>query len=48
MKRTLLDDFVKIFSFLECKGIKYTCTNCCNKAICDMVEKVINSIEKFY
>lgn len=48
MKRTLLDDFMKIFDSLECKGIKFTCTNCSNKAICDMIEKVINSIKKFY
>lgn len=48
MKRTLLNDFMKIFNFLDCNGIKYTCVNCSNKAICDMIEKVINSIKKFY
>lgn len=48
MKRTLLDDFMKIFSSLECKGIKFTCKNCCNKAICDIIEDLIKSMEKHY
>ena len=42
VKRTLLDDFMKVYNSLECKGVRFTCLNCPNKIICDILETVIN------
>ena len=48
MKRTLLNDFKIIFNSIECKGLSSTCEKCSNYTICDILEKLISSIKKFY
>ena len=48
MKNTLLEDFVKIYNYLDCKGVKFSCHKCPNRELCDLLEKVIISIEGFY
>ena len=48
MKRTLLDDFIKIYNSIQCDYEYCSCVNCSNNYICDIVRDVINSITKYY
>ena len=48
MKRTLLDDFMKIYNSLECDSLECYCSQCSNRIICDLIDEVICSISKFY
>ncbi len=52
MKNTLLDDLVKVYYTIECKPVINSwcksCSCCSNKLFCDMIEKLINSIKKYY
>ena len=48
MKRTLLDDFMKIFKNIHCDSLYCNCNDCSNKKICDTVEDVIKSIGGLY
>ena len=47
-KRTLLDDFMKIYENIECDSLDCYCSECSNKYICDLIDYVILSISKFY
>ena len=48
MKNTLLVDFMRIYNYLDCEGVKFSCHKCSNRALCDLLEKLINSIEEYY
>ena len=48
MKRTLLDDFMKIYKNINCDSLYFNCTDCSNKKICDLIDEVICSLLKFY
>ena len=48
MKRTLLDDFIKIYNSINCDSEYCSCSECSNKYICDLIDNVITSISKFY
>ena len=48
MKRTLLDDFMKIYKNIECDSLDCYCSECSNKYICDLIDEIIVSISKFY
>ena len=48
MKRTLLDDFIKIYNSIHCDYEYCSCNDCSNKYICDLIDEVISSISKFY
>ena len=48
MKRTLLDDFMKIYENIECDSLDCYCSQCSKKIICDLIDEVIVSISKFY
>ena len=48
MKRTLLDDFIKIYNSIHCDSLYCNCKDCLNGYICDLIDEVINSISKFY
>ena len=48
MKRTLLDDFMKIYENINCDTLYCNCNDCSNKRLCDLVEDVIKSIGGFY
>ena len=47
-KRSLLDDFMKIYKSINCDSLYYNCNDCSNKNICDLIDEVITSILKFY
>ena len=47
-KRTLLDDFMKIYGNINCDSLYCNCNDCSNKRLCDLVEHVIKSIGGFY
>ena len=47
-KRTLLDDFIKIYKNINCDSLYCKCDDCSNKFICDLIDEVIISISKFY
>ena len=48
MKRTLLDDFMKIYENINCDSLYCSCNDCSNKRLCDLVEDVIKNIRGFY
>ena len=48
MKNTLLTDLVNIYVSLECNRNIFSCHKCSNRALCDLLEKLINSIEEYY
>ena len=48
MKNTLLTDLTRLFNYLECDGIKFSCHKCSNRVLCDLIVKLINSIKKYY
>ena len=52
MKRTLLDDILQVYYSIPCEEAEnaycFSCSCCKNKAICNMIENLINSIKKFY
>ena len=48
LKRTLLDDFTKIYNSIKCDSEFCSCNECSNKYICDLIDEVITSISKFY
>ena len=48
MKRTLLDDFIKIYNSINCDSLYCNCNDCSNKNICDLIDTVITSISIFY
>ena len=53
MKRTLLDDFKKVYNSISCVYQYCTydyeyCNDCSNKKLCDTVEDVIKSIGDLY
>ena len=47
-KKTLLDDFMKIFKSINCDSLYCNCKDCSNKKLCDTVEDVIKSIGDLY
>ena len=47
-KRTLIDDFIKIYKNINCDSLYCNCNDCSNKNICDLIDEVITSILKFY
>ena len=47
-KRTLLDDFMKIYHSIECDSLYCNCKDCSNNYICELIDYVIISIAKFY
>ena len=48
-KRTLLDDFMKIYkNNIHCDSLYCNCNDCSNKKLCDTVEDVIKSIGDLY
>ena len=47
-KRTLLDDFIKIYNSINCDSEYCSCNECSNKKLCDIVEDVIKSIGDLY
>ena len=47
-KRTLLDDFMKIYENIECDNLYCNCKDCSNYYICELIDYVIVSISKFY
>ena len=48
MKRTLLNDFMKIYENINCDSLYCSCNDCSNKRLCDLVEDVIKNIRGFY
>ena len=48
LKRTLLDDFMKIYENIECDNLESNCSECSNEYICDLIDEIIVSISKFY
>ena len=47
-KRTLLDDFLKIYHSIPCDIIYKSCIECKNENLCKALYKVLLSIRKFY
>ena len=48
MKRTLLNDFMKIYYSIPCNIIHKSCIECENENLCKTLYKVLSSIRKFY
>ena len=48
MKRTLHDDFMKIYHSIPCDIIHMSCIECKNENLCKTLYKVLLSISKFY
>lgn len=48
MKNTLLYDFMKIFTSIDCETLQCNCNDCSNKNLCDTVEDVIKNIGDLY
>ena len=48
MKKSLLDDFMKIFKNINCDSLYCNCNDCSNKRLCDIVEDVIKNIGGLY
>ena len=46
MKRTLLDDFLKIYHSIPCDIIYKSCIECKNENLCKTLYKVLLSIRK--
>ena len=47
-KRTLLDDFMKIYKSIDCDSLYCNCRDCSKSYICDLIDEVICSLLKFY
>ena len=47
-KRSLLDDFMKIYKSINCDSLYCSCNDWSNKKLCDTVEDVIKSIGDLY
>ena len=47
-KNTLLYDLMKIYKFINCDSLYCNCNYCPNKFTCDLIDRVITSISKFY
>ena len=47
-KRTLHDDFMKIYHSIPCDIIYMSCIECKNKVLCDLTENLLKSLRKFY
>ena len=48
IKRTLLDDFHKIYYSIPCNIIYKSCIECKNENLCKTLYKVLLSIKKYY
>ena len=48
MKRTLLDDFIKIYNSIHCDYEYCSCNECSNKDICEFVGNILNSMKNHY
>ena len=48
MKRSLLDDFIKIYNSINCDSEYCNCNGCSNKDFCEFVGNLINSMRKHY
>ena len=48
MKRTLLDDFIKIYNSIRCDYEYCSCNECSNKYICEIVGNILNSMRNHY
>ena len=48
LKRTLLDDFIKIYESINCDSEYCSCNECSNKYICELVGNILNSMRKYY
>ena len=48
MKRTLLDDFIKIYNSINCDSEYCSCNECSNKHICELVGNILNSMRNYY
>ena len=48
MKRTLLDDFIKIYNSINCDSEYCSCNECSNKDICELVGNILNSMRNHY
>ena len=46
LKRTLFDDFIKIYNSINCDS-EY-CSECSNKDICEFVGNILNSMRNHY
>ena len=47
-KRTLLDDFIKIYYSINCDSEYCSCNECSNKDICELVGNILNSMRNHY
>ena len=48
MKRTLLDDFMKIYKNIHCDSFYCNCNDCSNNRLCDLLQDVIKNIGGLY
>ena len=48
MKRSLLDDFMKIYKNTNCDSLYCNCNDCSNKYICEIVGNILNSMKNHY
>ena len=48
LKRTLLDDFIKIYNSINCDSEYCSCNECSNKDICELVGNILNSMRDYY
>ena len=48
IKRTLFDDFLKIYSLINCDSEYCSCNECSNKYICELVGNIISSMKNHY
>ena len=48
MKRSLLDDFIKIYNSINCDSEYCSCNECSNKYICEIVGNILNSMRNHY
>ena len=47
-KRTLFDDFIKIYTSIKCNSEYCNCNECSNKYICELVGNILNSMKYHY
>ena len=47
-KRSLLDDFIKIYNSINCDSEYCSCNECSNKYICEIVGNILNSMRNHY
>ena len=48
MKRTLLDDVIKIYKNINCDNKYCSCEECSNEYICEIVVNILNSMINYY